>query len=351
MTGEAFLPRFLHILRGMENLKIYLIESPFQDKVLLGRKVKEYVEREFEGADVLYVQSVDEIAKAGTFAVIPLDCPLVSRADVERAAKGLRLKGASCLKFERSSAYVARGGGDGKTIFATSTAFFEISDAISYYLVYNILKDRIVDRHLSNGVLIFDRATTFIDDTVEIGAGANILPFCRIEGGAVIEKCATVSASYVLDSRIRARANVQYSHVVDSVIGEGATVGPFARLRGATIGKGCRIGDFVEVKKSVIGDGAKSAHLAYIGDATVGERTNVGCGTVFCNYDGQNKHQTSVGSDCFLGANVNLVAPVAIGDNCFVAAGTTITQDLDDGTFAKGRAITKTAVNQPKTDT
>ena len=334
----------------MENLKIYLIESPFQDKVLLGRKVKEYLEREFEGADVSYVQSADEIKQVGTFAVIPFDCPLVSLADVERAAKGLRLKGAFCVKFENSSAFVARKGGDGKTIFASSAAFFEISSAKSYCLVYNTLKDRIIDRHLSEGAIIFDRTTTFIDDTVEIGADAKILPFCRIEGRTVIESGATVSASYVLNSVIRAGAQVENSHVVDSEICEGATVGPFARLRGATIGKGCRIGDFVEVKKSVIGDGTKSAHLTYIGDATVGMRTNIGCGTVFCNYDGQNKHQTSVGSDCFLGANVNLVAPITIGDNCFVAAGTTIDKDLADDTFAIGREITKTTLNKHKSD-
>ena len=116
-----------------------------------------------------------------------------------------------------------------------------------------------------------------------------------------------------------------------------ASVGPYARLRRATIGEDCRVGDFVEVKNSTLENGVKAAHLSYIGDAAVGERTNVGCGTVFCNYDGKTKHKTTVGCDCFIGANTNLVAPLVVGDKAFIAAGTTVTRDVDEKTFTIGR--------------
>lgn len=332
----------------MDNLKIWLLNSPYQDEDLLGRKVREYVEREFENLACEYVDDVSEVHPVGVSVVLPLSCPLATLHDVQRVVKSMKLRGVKRVNFRSSSAYIVRENACGEEIFADNSAFFEISDAKSFCLVYNIFKDRIVARHLANGVLIFDRATTFVDDTVEIGRGAKILPFCRIEGRSVVESGATISASYMRDSTVRAGAQVESSHVVDSVIGENATIGPFARLRGANVGRGCRIGDFVEVKASTIGDGTKSAHLTYIGDATVGERTNVGCGTVFCNYDGKTKHKTTVGSDCFIGANVNLVAPINIGDDCFVAAGTTISQDLADGTFAIGRAIAKTQLNTHK---
>ena len=107
------------------------------------------------------------------------------------------------------------------------------------------------------------------------------------------------------------------------------------------------MGDFVEIKGSSLGDGVKSAHLAYIGDAVVGEGTNIGCGTVFCNYDGRKKHRTEVGSGCFIGANVNLVAPLAVGDGAFVAAGTTVTRDVEGGEFVIGRARQESKRSSP----
>ncbi|MBO4380661.1 MAG: hypothetical protein J5815_00735 [Clostridia bacterium] len=336
----------------MEKLKIYFVSSPWQDEAILGRRVADYEERALAEFDCKRVESADEISfEDGVYSVVlPLACPLVERDAVLRIVKSMRLKGLKELGFCDSSAYIRLGKAGEGGIFVNNSAFFEISDAKSYCLVYNILKDRIVSRHLTCGVRIVDKVSTFIDDTAQIGEDAKILPFCRIEGSTRIERGAVVAASLVRDSVVRAGAYIEYSHVVDSVIGEGATVGPFARLRGATIGKGCRIGDFVEVKASTIGDGTKSAHLTYIGDATVGERTNIGCGTVFCNYDGKIKHKTQVGNDCFVGANVNLVAPISIGNDCFVAAGTTLTHDVQDCTYAIGRVIAKTALNKRKND-
>ena len=334
----------------MEKFRIYFVPSAWQDEEMLGRKVREFQERALEGLNCKTVEDESDIEfEDGVYhVVLPLACPLVRGEDVAKLVKSMRLRGAKRVRFCDSRAFVQLGKGEKREIFVSISAFFEISDAKSYSLVYNMLKDRIVSRHLANGAVIYDRVSTFIDDTVEIAGDAKILPFCRIQGNTRIEQGALVAASFVEDSMVHAGARVDSSHVVCSKIGEGATIGPFARLRGATIGKGCRIGDFVEVKASTIGDGTKSAHLTYIGDATVGERTNVGCGTVFCNYDGERKHKTTVGSGCFVGANTNLVAPINIGDNCFVAAGTTLDGDLPEDTFAIGRSCTKTRFNTHK---
>ena len=121
-------------------------------------------------------------------------------------------------------------------------------------------------------------------------------------------------------------------------VGRGARVGPFANLRaGAEIGDRCRVGDFVEIKNAFVGEGSKVSHLAYIGDARVGKNVNVGCGVVFCNYDGRKKHFSEVGDGAFIGSNVNLVAPVKIGAGAFVAAGTTVTRDVPAGACVIGR--------------
>jgi len=228
---------------------------------------------------------------------------------------------------------------------------FEV--AKNNYLVYNQERERIIDKHLLNGVEIMDAFSTHIDDTVTIETGAVILPFCCIKGstviksGAVVESsklidCTVESGAYIESSRlegcsVESGASVVMSHLVDSRVGSHASIGPFARLRGANIGENCRIGDFVEVKGSMLHEGVKAAHLAYIGDAEVGAKTNIGCGTVFCNYDGKEKNKTVVGEECFIGANVNLVAPLAVKDRAFIAAGTTVTKDLEKDTFTIGR--------------
>lgn len=155
--------------------------------------------------------------------------------------------------------------------------------------------------------------------------GSVILPFTAIEG-----------------SFIGRGATVNYSVCQGARIGEGSTVGPFAFLRGGTvIGKNCRVGDFVEVKNSVLGNGTKAAHHAYIGDADVGSDVNIGCGVVFANYDGKTKSRTKVGDGCFIGCNCNIVAPVCIGKGAYIAAGTTVTEDVAPLALCIGRSRQK----------
>ena len=176
--------------------------------------------------------------------------------------------------------------------------------------------------------------------SVKVGRGVTIEPFAVVKGNTVLgDGCVVGSFSYLDNAIVGERTAVRSSRITDSSVGARCVVGPNAHLRdGAAVGDDCRIGNFVEVKRSVLHDGVKAAHLSYIGDAEVGARTNVGCGVVFVNFDGKTKHRTVVGKDCFIGCNANLVAPLVIGDGCYVACGTTVDGDMPDGSFGIGRS-------------
>lgn len=192
-------------------------------------------------------------------------------------------------------------------------------------------RKKIIKELRKRGVVIEgDGATISPEATVE--SGARICSPCHICGSTHICAGAEVSAySYIENSHIGKNARVLSSRVCDSRVGEGATVGPFAYLRqNADVGEGCRVGDFVEIKNSRLGEGCKVAHLAYVGDARLGKRVNVGCGVVFANYDGREKHYSSVDDDCFIGCNSNIVAPVHIAKGAYIAAGSTVTVSLEE---------------------
>ncbi len=179
-----------------------------------------------------------------------------------------------------------------------------------------------------------------LDDTVRVGDGVTIEPYAVVKGDTVLgDGCVVGSFSYVCDSAIGRDTHIRASRIVDSTVGDRCTVGPCAHLRdGAVVGDDCRVGNFVEIKHSTLAEGVKAAHLSYIGDAAVGARTNIGCGTVFVNFDGRAKHHTEIGEDCFIGCNSCLVAPLRMGDGCFVACGTTVDKDMPEGTFGIGRS-------------
>ena len=145
--------------------------------------------------------------------------------------------------------------------------------------------------------------------------------------------------SVVENATVKENSKIMSSQIEDSVIGANSTVGPFARIRNnAIIGENARIGNFVEIKNAILGSGCKVAHLAYIGDASLGRNCNVGCGVVFCNYNGAVKQRTEVGNDVFIGSNVNLIAPVIIGDGAYIAAGSTVNKDVNEDDFVIARA-------------
>lgn len=190
----------------------------------------------------------------------------------------------------------------------------------------------------------------YADGTVTYESGSEIFSPCVITGNSHISAGASVQPyCFLKDCFVGGGTTVRSTFADNARIGARCEIGPFACLRpGSVVGDGCRVGDFVEVKNSSLGDGVKAAHLAYIGDAAVGGGTNVGCGTVFANYDGREKHKTVVGRNCFLGCNVNLVAPLTLGDGVFVAAGTTVTDDADENSFVIGRSRQQTKRKKEK---
>lgn len=206
--------------------------------------------------------------------------------------------------------------------------------------VSEILRARILEKHMLNGVTIIDPKNTYIDANVKIGADTVVYPSVTLEGNTVIgEDTILYPGSRIADSVVGSNNKIQNSVILESVIGNNTVIGPYAYLRpGSDIGDNCRVGDFVEVKNSRIANGAKVSHLTYIGDGEVGENTNIGCGVVFVNYDGAKKCRTNVGKDCFIGCNVNLIAPVSVGDNSYVAAGSTVTSDVPENSLCIARS-------------
>lgn len=204
----------------------------------------------------------------------------------------------------------------------------------------SIMSRRITTRLMLEGVTILDPNNTYIEAGVKIERDVTIYPGCIIEGDTVIQEDSVIGPNTrIRNSKIGRGVTVQNSIVLDSSIGEGTTVGPFAYLRpGNKIGCHAKVGDFVEMKNSTFGDYSKASHLTYVGDGDVGNNVNLGCGVVFVNYDGKNKNRSSVGDNSFIGCNVNLIAPVKVNANTYVAAGTTVTREVPEDSLAIGRA-------------
>ncbi len=198
---------------------------------------------------------------------------------------------------------------------------------------------------LESGVEFLDINTAYIDKDVKIGKGTKIYPNVLIEGDTTIGKNCTIGMnSQIADSRIGDDVEIKTSVIVESKIGNGTKVGPFAYMRpNSNVGANCKVGDFVEIKNSNFGDGSKASHLTYIGDADVGGDVNLGCGVVFVNYDGTNKHRTTVEDGAFIGCNTNLVSPVTVEECAYIAAGSTVTEDVPSEALyvarSKGRTI------------
>lgn len=201
---------------------------------------------------------------------------------------------------------------------------------------------QINERVMLSGVTLEDPSSTYIDEDVQIGADTFIGANTRLRGKTVIESNVTIEGNAsISNSRIGKETRIKFNCVIDdSVLEQGCEIGPFAHLRpGSHLHNKVKIGNFVETKKTEMQEGAKANHLSYLGDATIGAHTNIGAGTITCNYDGQKKHQTEIGADTFIGSNSCLVAPVKIGQNAYVGAGSTITKDVPQGALgiARGR--------------
>ncbi len=194
----------------------------------------------------------------------------------------------------------------GAVIVEDNTEILGVNDRVQLEILTKILRMRINAEHMKNGVTIEDSSTTYIYDDVKIGKDTVIHPNTTIKS--------------------------------DVEIGENCEIGPNSYIReGCRLSNKVKIGSFVEIKKTIVGEGTKIPHLSYMGDCQIGEKTNIGCGTITCNYDGFNKSKTIIGNNCFIGSNTNLIAPVTVGDNAFIAAGSTITDDVPEYALAIAR--------------
>lgn len=202
-----------------------------------------------------------------------------------------------------------------------------------------ILNDRLLRRAMLEGATIMDPASTWVDVTVEFEPDTLVLPNTQLYGATRIASGAEVGPNCTLtDTLVGPGATVSNTVAVEAEIGEAATVGPYAYLRpGTRLGPKSKAGTYVEMKNATVGEGTKVPHLSYVGDATIGEYTNIGAASVFVNYDGQAKHHTTIGSHCRTGSDNMFVAPITVGDGAYTAAGSVITKDVPAGSLAVAR--------------
>lgn len=215
-----------------------------------------------------------------------------------------------------------------------------INDRVQLNEAEKIMQKRINEYHMRNGVTMRNPESVYIEDGVEIGNDTEICQNVTIKSGTKIgSDCVIGSGSMLNRAVIHDGVDVLSSVILESEVDEGTHVGPFAYIRpNCHVGKEVKVGDFVELKNSNIDDGTKISHLTYIGDSDVGKRVNFGCGTVTCNYDGKKKYRTTIGDDCFVGCNTNFVSPINVGDGVYIAAGSTITEDIPENSLSIARA-------------
>ncbi|HFU4122354.1 TPA: bifunctional UDP-N-acetylglucosamine diphosphorylase/glucosamine-1-phosphate N-acetyltransferase GlmU [Streptococcus suis] len=214
-----------------------------------------------------------------------------------------------------------------------------VNDRIALATAEAVMRKRITEKHMINGVTFVNPEATYIDIDVEIGAEAVIEANVVLKGQTVIgERTVLTNGTRVRDSKVAADVVISNSDIEESVIEEGVTVGPYAHIRpDSLLKKDVHVGNFVEVKASTLGEGTKSGHLTYLGNATIGSNVNVGAGTITVNYDGKNKFKTTIGDNAFIGSNSTIIAPVTVGEAALLAAGSTITKDIPKDAIGVGR--------------
>ena len=314
-------------------------------KLALGGAETDVIEND-PAADIL--SAVRPHIKPGCDYVVVLysDTPLITRKTVEAAVEEASASGREVIRMTRGYVISAAHAMRADKIYTEDTCYFDEEDFITAFsqkqigLITDIMKNRILDYHMSHGVRFEDMSGTVIGCDVTIEEGAVIGYNNIVLGGTCICKGARLKANnYIEDCIIDEDAVLDSSHAVSSYIGKRVTVGPYANLRaGNVIGDDCSIGNFVELKACNIGRGSKIGHLTYAGNVNTGEDCNVGAGVVFANYDGKEKHTSVVGNRAFIGSSSTIVAPVVIEDEAFVAAGSVITSDVPGGALAIGRA-------------
>lgn len=230
--------------------------------------------------------------------------------------------------------------------FSRPEHFLGINDLSQLAFAEGLLQEKKIKKLQAQGVRFLKPETQYIEWGVKIGQGSLIYPHSIFQGESEVgENCMIEAGVTLKNTKIKKGSQVfAHSYLEEAQIGEDCLIGPFARIRpGSYFESQVKVGNFVETKKTTLKKGAKVSHLSYVGDAEIGEDTNIGCGFITCNYDGVNKHQTVIGAGSFIGSDCQMIAPVKIGDHCFVAAGSTITHDMENEDFAIARSkqITK----------
>jgi len=230
--------------------------------------------------------------------------------------------------------------------FSSGQSFIGVNDLSGLARAEQIIRERRIEFWTGEGVKFLDKSSCYLGPKVSLARGCILYPSTYLEGETTLEEDVVVEPGCIIkNSQLSKGVHLKgYSYLENAKVGDLAVVGPYARLRpGSIIGEESKIGNFVEIKKSVLKKGVKVSHLSYVGDAEIGQNSNIGCGFITCNYDGENKHQTTIGEECFIGSDSQTIAPVSIGDRCFVASGSTINQSMPDGSFAisRGRQNTK----------
>ncbi|MEH7251232.1 bifunctional UDP-N-acetylglucosamine diphosphorylase/glucosamine-1-phosphate N-acetyltransferase GlmU [Neobacillus niacini] len=232
----------------------------------------------------------------------------------------------------------------GEVVTAFQTSDFEetlgVNDRVALAEAERIMRSRINEKHMRNGVTILDPMNTYIESDVVIGQDTIILPGTVLKGSTVIGTDCQIGPNTEIDTcQVGNETVIRQSAAYNSTIGSQVNIGPFAHIRpDSAISDEVKIGNFVEIKKAVFGKGSKASHLSYIGDAEVGNNVNIGCGSITVNYDGKNKYLTKIEDEVFIGCNSNLVAPVTVGKGAYVAAGSTITKDVPSNALSIARS-------------
>ncbi len=235
-------------------------------------------------------------------------------------------------------AIAAGSGTTGATAAGDILDILGVDDRLKLAEAETIMRRRILERHMLNGVTISDPESTYIDASASIESDVTILPGCHVLGLSAISTGAVIGPNTVLrNASVGDETVIQASVVEDSAIGARCRVGPFAHVRGgAAISDGCQLGNYAEVKNSNLGAEVKMHHFSYMGDADIGARANIAAGSITCNYDGVNKHRTTIGEDAFIGCDTMLIAPVTVGAHAFTATGSVVTRDVAPGETVAG---------------
>ena len=355
--------------------------SAFAKKPLLGKRSRDYVLEALKGVEILEKPEQLSGRKADLVIVIREDLPCITLEDCNELMSRAK-KQPQIFRDEETDEVLAMSmngelaaqltGGDASLpnlpelekrlekagVFAAEWPtkeekengdfpffVFPLHSAGQFSAAYNELNMRNIARHEENGVIFLDHDRTIVESDVVIAPGVMIYPGNTLQGSTRIGADCVLYPNNRLNNAVVGRGTtVESSVLLNCAVGEETTVGPYAYLRPDTsVGNHCRIGDFVEIKNSSIGDGTKVSHLTYVGDSDLGKDINLGCGVVFVNYDGKVKNRSKVEDHAFIGCNCNLVAPVHVGKNAYLAAGSTVVEDVpEDALFvARSRGVVK----------